>query len=424
MAVLKGILSSIVLIQVIVKSTDAVLCYKCDHVAHPRDCASIMECADGEVCNVISYAQPDGHFYYKTGCKQKSACPLNAVGKKDIAFCNRCCTDDYCNKELCDLKSTATHGPRCLQCTTVEHPTHCGAVTECNIGEVCYTMEKYVFGELRYQMGCALPGCTPRSRRDIFDKRASSCQQCCTGENCNRQLCLNTGSALTQAPGTIPSLAPTTAAPVTSAPVNTQPPAPTTVATPKPTTKVVGMTNPTTATTSKTTFHYNLRGCHYRGKVYHVNDTWDEGCDFKCTCIDDRTGRYRCQDICPTYLNVPKECKMVKPDGECCSHPDCSGAHIHLSNFTSVNYTGSITLNNCYYNGQTYQQDEKWRDGCDYECQCFDASRGYYRCQSLCYTWNLPDACHLNDPAPGKCCKTPSCPGGYVINYPQGYVEN
>lgn len=42
---------------------------------------------------------------------------------------------------------------------------------------------------------------------------------------------------------------------------------------------------------------YDLRGCHYHGKVYHKDQTWDEGCDFRCTCIDDETGRYTCQDM-------------------------------------------------------------------------------------------------------------------------------
>ena len=28
------------------------------------------------------------------------------------------------------------HGPRCAKCDTVEHPSHCLAITECPIGEV------------------------------------------------------------------------------------------------------------------------------------------------------------------------------------------------------------------------------------------------------------------------------------------------
>lgn len=384
------------LLVIFFQETDATICYKCDHVAHPRDCDRVVQCNDGEVCHVISYAQPDGRFYYVTGCMAKSSCPSghSGFGKRDIAFCNRCCQGDYCNKELCDGPPPTEHGPRCLQCTTVEDPTHCGAVTECQKGQVCYTREKYVFGELRYQLGCADPGCTPRTKRGLLEKRAGQCQQCCTGENCNRNLCLHTGAPVTQAPATVQSHVPTTTAPHTQ------------------------------ATEQLTTYSFSLDGCHYKGNVYHKGDTWDEGCEFRCTCTDDRSGRYTCQDICPTYINVPDACTMVRVPGECCSHPDCHGFNIHLTNLTTVNNTGSSILNECYYEGKRYKQDEKWRDGCDYECTCLEADKGFYRCTSLCYSWNLPAKCHMEQPKPGKCCPTPSCPAGYVINYPPGYVEN
>ncbi|XP_060566386.1 uncharacterized protein LOC132725302 [Ruditapes philippinarum] len=413
MEFLKVLLFMLVVLICYLEQTDATMCYKCDHVAHPRDCDRVVQCKEGETCHVISYAQPDGHFYYVTGCMAKASCPAGATGfgKRDIAFCNRCCHADYCNKELCDGPPPTTHGPRCLQCSTVEHPTHCGAVTECANGQVCFTREKYVFGELRYQLGCADQGCTPQTYRSLVERQASQCHKCCTGENCNRDLCLNTGSPLTKAPATV-----ATKIPVTEP--QTQPP----VTAPQTHAHTHAPTN--TPSNSQTTFIYNLRGCHYKGKVYHKGDTWDEGCDFRCTCIDDRSGRYTCQDICPTYINVPKECSMVRAPGECCSHPDCHGIHIHYTNSTSTNSTGFTGINECYYKGNTYKQDEKWRDSCEYECTCVEANRGYYRCSSLCYTWNLPDKCHLDPPAAGKCCKTPSCPGGYVINYPQGYVAN
>lgn len=28
---------------------------------------------------------------------------------------------------------------------------------------------------------------------DVFGRRASLCKECCTGENCNREICQNTG---------------------------------------------------------------------------------------------------------------------------------------------------------------------------------------------------------------------------------------
>ncbi|XP_052777516.1 putative epidermal cell surface receptor [Mya arenaria] len=380
------------------------MCYTCDHVAHPRDCDRVIECQQGESCNVISYAQLDGHYYFTSGCVKTELCPTgtSAFGKRDIAFCNRCCDSDYCNKELCDAKETTEHGPRCLQCSTVEHPSHCGAVAECARGQVCYTREKYVFGELRYQLGCADPGCAPRTYRQVLQKRAGMCQQCCSGENCNRDLCKNTGSSLTQPPPTV----------VSSIPVVAQ-------------TTVAATPRPTIGNQITTTYPYNLGGCHYKGHVYAKGQTWDEGCSFRCTCEDDRTGRYVCQDICPTYVHMPTDCHLQKPPaGECCEKPVCQTSHITFTNVTTVNYTSPVLITKCLYKNQTYAQAAVWRDGCDYECTCVDASRGYYRCTSLCYSWNLPAECHLADPAPGKCCKTPECPVHFTINYPPGYVAN
>lgn len=34
----------------------------------------------------------------------------------------------------------------------------------------------------------------------------------------------------------------------------------------------------------------------------------------------------------------------------------------------------------CSYNGKSYQQGQKWDDGCAYECTCDDANRGLYSC--------------------------------------------
>lgn len=84
--------------------------------------------------------------------------------------------------------------------------------------------------------------------------------------------------------------------------------------------------------------------------------------------------------------------------------------------------TGSSSA--CVYNGQSYQQGQNWKDACKYNCECVDGATGKYQCTELCVTWNLPSQCHLNPPAPGKCCQTPSCPTGFNVQYPPGYVAN
>ncbi|XP_052818844.1 CCN family member 3-like [Mya arenaria] len=100
----------------------------------------------------------------------------------------------------------------------------------------------------------------------------------------------------------------------------------------------------------------------------------------------------------------------------------CSGS----TSGGSVSRTGgsiSGSGTGCLYNGTVYQQGQIWKDACKYTCSCVDGASGKYQCQELCVQWNLPPMCHLEPPAPGKCCQTPSCGLVYSIQYPTGYVE-
>lgn len=147
-------------------------------------------------------------------------------------------------------------------------------------------------------------------------------------------------------------------------------------------------------------------GCFYNGHGYQEGQTWKDGCEKNCTCIDQRTGNYLCQALCPTYQNLPDGCHMVTPPGECCAKPQCPQRQ------------------GCQYKGQVYTEGQQWKDGCDYLCSCKDGSTGFYQCQALCISWTLLPQCHLELPAPGKCCRTPNCPPEIVIQYPENYVAN
>ncbi|XP_076470030.1 uncharacterized protein LOC143300316 [Babylonia areolata] len=143
--------------------------------------------------------------------------------------------------------------------------------------------------------------------------------------------------------------------------------------------------------------------CFYKGQSYKEGQQWRDGCDKNCTCVDARTGYYLCQELCPTYNNLPSECQMVTEPGQCCAKPVCP------------------QKSGCAYKGQTYQQGQQWKDGCQYLCTCKDGQQGYYECRAMCVQWNLLPTCHLDQPAPGKCCPTPNCPSNVVIQYPDGY---
>ncbi|VDI05046.1 Hypothetical predicted protein [Mytilus galloprovincialis] len=65
-------------------------------------------------------------------------------------------------------------------------------------------------------------------------------------------------------------------------------------------------------------------GCLYKGSMYHQGDSWEDGCVYNCTCDDEQSGHFSCHDLCPMYDHLPKICKVVIPNGQCCGHVECS----------------------------------------------------------------------------------------------------
>ncbi|XP_041377039.1 kielin/chordin-like protein isoform X2 [Gigantopelta aegis] len=147
--------------------------------------------------------------------------------------------------------------------------------------------------------------------------------------------------------------------------------------------------------------------CVYKGKIHSQGETWQDGCDKSCTCVNGKSGYYTCQSKCAVYKNLPPSCTLTAMPGQCCKKPNCP--------------TG-LGTNFCVYKGKNYKQHQTWNDGCNYKCTCEDAMKGFYKCRSRCVQWNLPDECHLQAPGPGLCCNTPSCPPGFHVTYPAGYT--
>lgn len=51
-------------------------------------------------------------------------------------------------------------------------------------------------------------------------------------------------------------------------------------------------------------------GCFYKGRSYRQTQEWYDGCQYKCECINEMTGQYRCMEryflillACLTRLN-------------------------------------------------------------------------------------------------------------------------
>ncbi|KAL3859030.1 hypothetical protein ACJMK2_009268 [Sinanodonta woodiana] len=67
-----------------------------------------------------------------------------------------------------------------------------------------------------------------------------------------------------------------------------------------------------------------FQGCIYEGRTYQQGETWQKTCELNCVCQDASSGRYQCNNICPTYSDLPPSCSLVKAPGECCAKPQCN----------------------------------------------------------------------------------------------------
>ncbi|KAL4234409.1 hypothetical protein ACF0H5_006055 [Mactra antiquata] len=147
------------------------------------------------------------------------------------------------------------------------------------------------------------------------------------------------------------------------------------------------------------------------------------------------TGQYTgsaCADTNPQCSTYDLTSVCTDKNYESWAVQNCAHSCNLCSHFTSTSgvmtgtgvVTGSGSANGCLYDGKVYQQGAQWNDACKFSCTCADGSTGRYECKQLCVTWSLPQQCHMNPPGPGKCCDTPSCPAGFDIQYPAGYVVN
>ncbi|XP_059141677.1 uncharacterized protein LOC131929465 [Physella acuta] len=141
------------------------------------------------------------------------------------------------------------------------------------------------------------------------------------------------------------------------------------------------------------------RTCHYNGKDYHEGEVWQEGCDKRCHCqaLNATFMSVACQDLCPTYINLPPGCTEVRTPGECCPTlvgDTCSGQYCLDPQ------------------GNPHLPGSSWREGCSYECTCLQRADGFYReCRGICPVFQNLDQyiCTFPTPAPGKCCALPQC---------------
>ncbi|XP_033104024.1 uncharacterized protein LOC117106721 [Anneissia japonica] len=135
--------------------------------------------------------------------------------------------------------------------------------------------------------------------------------------------------------------------------------------------------------------------CHYRGKIYEHNKTFNIGCESTCECKFGQTVcRARCQkvDLLPS-TDCPSPRQIYEP-GQCCPTWQC---------FPNDG--------DCRHNGTIYKDGMEWRYGCDVRCECKNSK---VQCRNVCTngTQNLPvyDCKYpVQISVPDTCCKEWVC---------------
>ncbi|XP_060081054.1 uncharacterized protein LOC132560404 [Ylistrum balloti] len=168
----------------------------------------------------------------------------------------------------------------------------------------------------------------------------------------------------------------------------------------------------------------NNKACVYKGQIYHQGQSWNDGCDYKCTCYDEERGQYRCSNRCPSYYNLPAQCTYIPdPQDTCCRKASCDLNHtpppttpttpFHLVTVPAVypTATGTKPPDMCKYTDNSlHAQGAKWDDGCNYRCTCMNATFNIYRCDQRCTAFSgLPAACTLVQDPQDQCCQKPQC---------------
>lgn len=194
----------LVLVLVFSSVTEALKCYRCDRLSHPKDCEHLVECGQNEACYVEGNVTDAGRLQYTSGCLSNSTCNAvlhtdfgqqDIIGKRDLSFCRICCDKDFCNNELCDkTEIIGTVGPRCMNCKYIDDPRKCLQEIQCRNEETCYTKQSEITTKPYYEMGCVHKrdcqlGSSLQSQPLVGRSTGATCSQCCIGDHCNLHLC-------------------------------------------------------------------------------------------------------------------------------------------------------------------------------------------------------------------------------------------
>ncbi|XP_060552092.1 uncharacterized protein LOC132713486 isoform X2 [Ruditapes philippinarum] len=314
------------------------VCYQCDEQSSLEDCSKIHLCGRGEVCLLQKVLNSMTHIVrYTTKCIGEYACTgeiqryrdlISLIGKRQTVSKRnnleiggsclvQCCKSDLCNincKENVTLNSTAaTIASSSLPTTTMESTrphfttapsTLASATSQIYRSSFQTTTKSYMIPNTSFSQ--LYPMLTTSAASFCIYKNKSynqgevwqdSCRYNCT--------CINAGAAGFYRCRDI-------------CPVYNNLPADCILE------KKPGecCSHPRCGVIANT--------CYYGGTYYHEGEKWNDGCKYKCTCQDGKTGFYKCVALCLNWT-LPPTCRLdPAPAGKCCQVPVCP-SNIKLS---------------------------------------------------------------------------------------------
>ncbi len=146
-------------------------------------------------------------------------------------------------------------------------------------------------------------------------------------------------------------------------------------------------------------------GCQVKNGTYNVGQTWNDGCDYTCTCSS--KFEILCQPRCkglPEKVN--DKCEIRKDPGDsCCEIMYCPDPEA-MDDLKPV----PEPFEGCLFKNETYIQGERFYDGCEQQCQCMGF--GDMVCLSRCPPTAIPapgQDCYTLQDASDPCCNITVC---------------
>lgn len=116
--------------------------------------------------------------------------------------------------------------------------------------------------------------------------------------------------------------------------------------------------------------HPPKAACQVKNETYGVGAEWFDGCEYKCQCSEkfEILCQPRCKVLPPDADTDDARCELRRdPEDDCCSVmfcPDPDAIESDLLKPVGLPFEG------CLFKNATYNQGERFYDGCEQQCQC------------------------------------------------------